>query len=408
MFGLTVLDLVLILALLSYLGYGLRNGFLVTFGGIAGFAAGAVAAFFAVPLVSGFVDDSGWRLTAIVAAAVVLMALGHGAGTMIGRKIRGAVRIRPLRAVDRLVGGAVNVAVSALVMSMLAFSVSSLGVPLVSQQLAESKVIRFIDGLTPTPVKATMAQLRSAVIGNGIPTLLEGLDQGQPVAVPNASTDTPALNRAAGSVLKIAGTAFECGQNQTGTGFVVSPGRVVTNAHVVAGVSQPVVEVPGGGAMPGRVVYFDTRHDLAVLAVDGLPAEPLAAEPGPAQRQPGRFRRLSARRSVPVQARHSAGHHHGAGAGHLRKQPGTRGDLPPGRRRPARQLGRAAADHGGPGGRCHFCQGNIRRRTGLRHHHGSTSARSRPRHRRSAPPCRPGSASRSSSGIRTHAPARLA
>ena len=275
MVGLTVLDLILILALLSYLVYGLRNGFLVTAGGIAGFAAGAVAAFFAVPLVSGFVEDSGWRLTAIVAAAVVLVVLGHGLGTMVGRQIRGAVRIRPLRAMDRLVGGAVNVVVSALVMSMLAFSVSSLGVPFVSQQLAESKVIRFIDGLTPVPVKATMAQLRSTVIGNGIPTLLEGLEQGPAVPVPNASTDTPALNRAAESVLRIAGTAYQCGQNQTGTGFVVSEDRVVTNAHVVAGVSQPVVEMPDGGAMPGRVVYFDTKHDLAVLAVDGLEASAL-------------------------------------------------------------------------------------------------------------------------------------
>ncbi|RAX16786.1 serine protease [Pseudarthrobacter sp. AG30] len=275
MVGLTVLDLVLILALLSYLVYGLRNGFLVTVGGLAGFAAGAVAAFFAVPLVSTFVPDSGWRLTAIIAAAVVLMALGHGLGTMVGRQIRGAMRIRPLRAVDRLVGGALNLVVSALVMSMLAFSVSSLGVPVVSQQLAESKVIRFIDGLTPTPVKATMAELRSTVIGNGIPTLFEGLDQGQPVQVPNASTNTPALNQAAQSVLRIAGTAYECGQNQTGTGFVVSQGRVVTNAHVVAGVSQPVVEMPDGGAMPGRVVYFDTKRDLAVLAVDNLPSQPL-------------------------------------------------------------------------------------------------------------------------------------
>ncbi len=289
MFGLTVLDLALILALLSYLIYGLRNGFLVTLGGIAGFAAGAVAAFFAVPLVSRYVEDSGWRLTAIVAAAVVLVALGHGLGTMIGRQIRGAVRIRPLRAVDRLLGGAVNVVVSALVMSMLAFSISALGVPFVSQQLAGSKVIRFIDGLTPTPVKATMAQLRSAVIGNGIPTLLEGLAPGEPVPVPNASTDTPALNRAAESVLKIAGTAYECGQNQTGTGFVVSPGRVVTNAHVVAGVSQPVVEIPDGGAMPGRVVYFDSKHDLAVLAVDGLPSEPLALSPDLSNGSPAAF-----------------------------------------------------------------------------------------------------------------------
>ena len=275
MFGLTILDLALALMLLTYLIYGLRNGFLVTLGGIAGFAAGAVAAFLSVPLVSDLVDDSGWRLTAIVATAVLLIVLGHGLGTMIGRKIRSVVRIKPLRAADRVVGGGVNVVVSALVMSMLAFSVGALGVPFVSQQLAESKVIRAIDVATPTPLKASMAQLRSAVIGEGIPTLLNDFAQSQPVAIPDASTDTPALNQAADSVLKIAGTAFQCGQNQTGTGFVVSPGRVVTNAHVVAGVTEPVVQIPGGGALPARVVYFDTRRDLAVLAVDNLRPAPI-------------------------------------------------------------------------------------------------------------------------------------
>ncbi|MEV5052263.1 MarP family serine protease [Arthrobacter sp. LAR12-1-1.1] len=276
MFGLTILDLALVVALLSYLIHGLRNGFLVTLGGIAGFAAGAVAAFVSVPIVSGLVEDSGWRLTAIVATAVLLMIVGNGLGTMIGRQIRSVVPFSPLRAADRLVGGGVNVVVSALVMSMLAFSIGALGVPFVSQQLAESKVIRFIDGVTPTPVKASMAQLRSTVIGEGIPTLLDGFGQGQPVAVPDTSTDTPALNKAAASVLKIAGTAYQCGQNQTGTGFVVAPGRVVTNAHVVAGVDEPVVETPGGRALPGRVVYFDSQHDLAVVAVDGLRSEPLA------------------------------------------------------------------------------------------------------------------------------------
>ncbi|MCU1564558.1 MAG: MarP family serine protease [Arthrobacter sp.] len=289
MFGLTILDLALALMLLTYLIYGLRNGFLVTLGGIAGFAAGAVAAFLSVPVVSDLVDDSGWRLTAIVAAAVLLIVLGHGLGTMIGRRIRSVVRIRPLRAADRLVGGGVNVVVSALVMSMLAFSVGALGVPFVSQQLAESKVIRVIDGATPTSVKASMAQLRSAVIGEGIPTLLSDFAQGQPVAIPNASTDTPALNRAADSVLKIAGTAFQCGQNQTGTGFVVSPGRVVTNAHVVAGVTEPVVQVRGGGALPARVVYFDTRHDLAVLAVDNLRPAPLQLGSGLPNGSPAAF-----------------------------------------------------------------------------------------------------------------------
>ncbi|MGF6833596.1 MarP family serine protease [Paenarthrobacter nitroguajacolicus] len=289
MFGLTILDLALILMLLSYLIYGLRNGFMVTLGGIAGFVVGAIAAFVAVPLVSGWVTDSGWRLTATVGAAVVLIALGHGLGTMIGRRIRHAVRIKPLHAVDRLIGGVVSVVVAALVMSMLAFSISSLGVPFVSQQLAGSRVIRYIDTMTPTPVKSTMAQLRSTVIGDGIPKLIEGIGPVTPVPVPNASTDTPALNQAAESVLKIAGTAFECGQNQTGSGFVVSPGRVVTNAHVVAGVSQPVVEVPDGGALPGRVVYFDPQRDIAVLAVDGLQSSPLPMSADLPQGSPAAF-----------------------------------------------------------------------------------------------------------------------
>lgn len=279
MFGLTILDLALILTLISYLIYGLRNGFLVTLGGVAGFAAGAMAAVVAVPLVSGWVPESGWRLTAIIASAVLLIVLGHGLGTWVGHKIRQAVRIKPLHALDRLLGGVASVAVAALVMSMLSFSIASLGVPFVSQQLAESKVIRSIDALTPNPVKSAVAQLRSAVMGNGIPKIIEGIGPVAPVPVPDASTDTPALNNAARSVLRIAGTAYQCGQNQTGSGFVVSPGRVVTNAHVVAGVPQPVVETPDGGALPGRVVYFDSKRDLAVLAVEGLPTVPLPLGP---------------------------------------------------------------------------------------------------------------------------------
>jgi S1-C subfamily serine protease len=55
-----------------------------------------------------------------------------------------------------------------------------------------------------------------------------------------------------------------------GTGFVVAPERVMTNAHVVAGVSSPVVTVPDGDTLEARVVVFDPRIDVAVLAVPGL------------------------------------------------------------------------------------------------------------------------------------------
>ncbi|WP_026819554.1 MarP family serine protease [Arthrobacter castelli] len=273
--GFTILDALLVLVLICYLVYGLRSGFVVSLGGIIGFVAGAVLGFMAVPVISDWIPDHGWRLTAVIAAAVVLIVAGHAVGSAAGRGIRRWFKFPPLRAVDRLLGGVVNVLVATLVISMLAFSIGSLGAPFVSQQIASSKVISTIDHLTPAPLKSGMAQLRSLAVEDGIPRIVESMGPADPAPVPDASTNTPALNEAARSVLKITGTAFQCGQNQTGSGFVVAPGRVVTNAHVVAGVREPVVQVPNGNVLRARVVSFDPVRDLAVLAVDGLQAAPL-------------------------------------------------------------------------------------------------------------------------------------
>lgn len=273
--GFTILDVLLVLVLILYLAYGLRNGVVVTGGGIIGFAAGALAAFMAVPIISGWVPDNGWRLTATIAAAIVLVVAGHAIGSGLGHAVSRWVDFPPLRVLDRILGGVLNVVVAALVMSMLAFSIGSLGAPVVSQQIASSKVISTIDRLTPEPVKSSMAQLRSLAVDDGIPRIVDNLRPAEPAPVPDASTNTSALNEAADSVLKITGTAFQCGQNQTGSGFVAAPERVVTNAHVVAGVSEPVVQVPNGNVLSARVVSFDPVRDLAVLAVDGLEAEPL-------------------------------------------------------------------------------------------------------------------------------------
>lgn len=274
MAGFTVLDIILVVILLGYLVYGFRAGLVLSIGSIIGIAVGAVAAFFAIPLVNTWVTDAIWRVPATLLVALVLLFLGQSLGVSVGRLLRRGVDRTPLRIIDRLLGAAVDLVVAALLMSMLAFSVASLGVPVISQAIASSAVIRTIDGVTPDPVKAAMAQLRSAVVHEGFPRLI-GAPESGPVAVPDVNTDTPALAKAAESVVKVTGNAWECGQNQSGSGFVVAPGRVVTNAHVVAGVSEPVVQVMGGQTWSGRVVSFDPQRDLAVIAVHGLPVAPL-------------------------------------------------------------------------------------------------------------------------------------
>ncbi len=270
MFGLTLLDLILGLWLLGQLIYGFRAGLVVSLAGIAGFAAGAVAAFYAVPYASAHTPSPQWRTPVVIGVTIVLILLGHGIGIRLGAVLGRHLRRGPLGLLNRLLGAALNLAVGAVVIFLLAFGVSNLGIPVVSKQLTDSAVIGAIDHWTPDPVKSAAAQLRSLVFDEGIPQLLNPSGPNVQVAPPNASTDTPAWNNAAGSVLKISGTAFQCGQNQTGSGFVAAPERVVTNAHVVAGVATPVVQTRDQGSLRASVVYFDPVKDLAVLAVDGL------------------------------------------------------------------------------------------------------------------------------------------
>jgi len=278
--GVWVLDVLLVVILLGYLFAGYRSGFVRSVSAFVGVAAGAVAAYFAIPLVNGWVPASEWRVPAVVVVAIVLVVLGHALGSAIGRGIRDRLRRTPLSAVDHVLGAGVNAVAAALIASLLALSVTALGVPLFSQAIGASTVLRTIDSLTPDPVEAFLARLRSSVVDDGIPLITEALGGiTTSPELPLADTGTPALTEAARSVVRITGNAFECGQNQSGSGFVVAADRVVTNAHVVAGVTAPIVEVPGEGALPGRIVYFDAVKDLAVIAVDGLPATPLALSP---------------------------------------------------------------------------------------------------------------------------------
>jgi hypothetical protein len=101
------------------------------------------------------------------------------------------------------------------------------------------------------------------------------------VAPPRAAiARDPQVRAASVSVVRLRGTA--CGLGVTGSGWVAREGLVVTNAHVVAGQDDTIVQVGGQEPdLPATVVAFDARNDIAVLRVDGLgqPALTMAADP---------------------------------------------------------------------------------------------------------------------------------
>jgi len=274
MTGSTVLDVFLVVLLLGSVINGYRSGLLRSLSGILGAVAGGIAAFFVVPLVGTWVPAPEWRMPAALGAAVVLVAIGFSLGATVGNSVGRLARRAKLGVIDRLLGGAFTAVASALIASMVAFSVGSLGVPYLSPAIASSNVIGGINSLTPDPLKTLLAQLRSAAVQEALPRIVDAFSGPVPETA-DADLSSPALAVAAQSVMRITGTAYACGQSQSGTGFVVSQDRVVTNAHVVAGVTEPVIESPAGGALPGTVVYFDSVNDLAIIAVPGLSAAPL-------------------------------------------------------------------------------------------------------------------------------------
>lgn len=278
-----LLDVILILLFLVYAVEGWRNGFARSVSAIVGIVAGGVAAFFAIPLIAGIIPAPFWRIVITIAIAVGLLVGGHAAGSAIGRAIRGRVATTALSVPDRVLGALANLVTSVLVAALIAGSVAALGIPLLSTAISGSWVLKGIERVTPEPVDSALARLRSIVLEEGLPSIGEALGGiSTSPGIPDVDTSSEVLAVAAQSVVRISGTAYACGQNQSGSGFVVAQDRIVTNAHVVAGVPEPVVEAPNGQALVGRVVYFDPEDDLAVIAVGGLSVAPLdlAAELG--------------------------------------------------------------------------------------------------------------------------------
>ena len=71
----------------------------------------------------------------------------------------------------------------------------------------------------------------------------------------------------------------------SGTGFVVAPGRVMTNHHVIEGCTEVRVRTGAGAELVASIEARDAPRDLALLTVRGDPGPPLRFRAGPQVRR---------------------------------------------------------------------------------------------------------------------------
>src|SRR3712207_4015100 len=275
----SLVDLLLIVLALVFALSGLRQGLLVSATSIFGFLGGAVLG----AQLSGPVAEriEGSSVTRVFAALVVVLAaalLGQILAGAIGRAIRGRVTWEPAKMVDSVAGAVISAVAVLLVAWMVASPLATSPFPQVSSQVRQSALVQAVDEAVPDGVRSVYNNLREAIDRRGLPDVLDPLTPTRVRDVPppdETLQSGPIVASVQGSVVKITGVAPSCSRQIDGSGFVYATERVMTNAHVLAGVQDPVVQAEGG-EYPATPVYVDEAVDIAVLAVPGLPQEALS------------------------------------------------------------------------------------------------------------------------------------
>lgn len=249
---------------------GLRRGFIVGALALAGLAAGAVAGARVGPLLLPLGSRSPYAPVFALAGALLLGGLLAGALERLGARLRSGLRLPALGALDGLLGAALSMAI-ALALAWLAGAVvlQTPGFAQLRADVQRSFLLRQLNGILPP--SGSILNLLARF--DPLPSIA---GPGAEVAPPSAAVlRDPGVRAAAPSVVRILGTA--CGLGVEGSGWVGAPDLVVTNAHVVAGESDTVVQAPGdrAGSRPATLVRLDVRDDVAVLRVGGLGARPL-------------------------------------------------------------------------------------------------------------------------------------
>ncbi|MEW1655955.1 MULTISPECIES: MarP family serine protease [unclassified Streptomyces] len=275
-----VLDILLLIAAVWFAIVGYRQGFLVGILSVIGFLGGGLIAVYVLPVIwNGVTDDAQpgtFAVIAAVAIVIVCASVGQALTTHLGNKLRRHITWTPARALDATGGALVNVLAMLLVAWLIGSALAGTSLPTPSREVRNSKVLLGVSQVMPQQASTWFADFTSALAQNGFPQVFtpfsnEPIRQVRP---PDPGlANGPVASDARRSIVKIVGRAPSCGKILEGTGFVFAPNRVMTNAHVVGGVTDPTVQV-GGEGLPvnAKVVLYDWERDIAVLDVPHLRA----------------------------------------------------------------------------------------------------------------------------------------
>ncbi len=302
-----LLDWLLLVLVLAYALSGYWQGFVTGAFATAGLLFGGLLGVWIAPMALGDANPS--LLVSLGALFIVILSASLGQAIMqfTGARIREKITWQPIRALDAAGGAALSAVAVLLVAWALGVAISGSRIGGITPLVRNSAILAQVDRALPQQAGGVLNAFNDVVGTSFFPRYLEPFAPERIVEVgpgPQRLLQDPDVVNDQASVLKVRGTN-DCGRGVEGSGFVYAANRLMTNAHVVAGVDDPQVYI-GDSAVAATVVYYNPDVDVAVLAFDSgdtpqLDFDREAAardgvailgypEDGPYDVQPGRIR----------------------------------------------------------------------------------------------------------------------
>lgn len=256
---------------------GYRQGLIVDALSLLGLIGGGTIGLLTAPAISRALVDGNAQAIVALGIGLVFAILGQLVGTTIGTALRQRVTWHPARMVDSVVGALVASLGVLMLAWVFAVPAAKSSYPGLSKQVQRSKVMQTLTTTLPPPPPVFDGFLHVFRKG-GFPDVFNGLGPAHTTNVPPpdpAVANSEAVRLARSRVVKVTGIAKSCSRRLEGTAFVFAPDHLMTNAHVVAGVGTPRVEI-GNDVRDAKVVLYDPQKDIAILYVPNLKLAPLA------------------------------------------------------------------------------------------------------------------------------------
>ncbi len=269
--------LIVVLVLLSAL-HGVRVGAAVQLLSFAGALLGLVVGVAVVSVVSPHIQATFARTFVSLLLLILPCGLLGGAGRQLGAKVWGRFQGRGMAKLDAGAGAAIAMVGTLMFVWILASVMVSSPVASISNEIENSAILENLSNLMP-PIPSELVSIEKLLNRDNIFPIVLNSGTIAPVRLPGSALVRQAVARIGNSTVQV--TAFGCDHGdlvEKGSGIVVAPGLVVTNAHVVAG-SNHVVVTDAAGYHNAYPVLFDPRYDLSVLRVANLTDRAIRLDP---------------------------------------------------------------------------------------------------------------------------------